>query len=174
MQVFGFCIAIWKYTRHGDSRWHLWWTMARAQTSQYYHLLVTFQRARNLMKMLWNHIFETRDAGGRSIVYSSQLGGEVLRKKRKKEKEIWSQIKANKQERNGLRFIFCIHVAKWSCSERVNKAVKVSHVYHFYSDSQVEFVKHTLIPLEVVWMLVAVATIGGELKAGNPNLGVLI
>lgn len=34
--------------------------------------------------------------------------------------------------------------------ERVNKAVKVSHVYHFYSDSQVEFVKHTLIPLEVV------------------------
>lgn len=64
--------------------------------------------------------------------------------------------KANKQEKVGLIFF---NIAKGSCSERADKAVKASHVYHFYSTFRGGF--GTLIPLEeAIFMLVIVASTG--------------
>jgi hypothetical protein len=66
--------------------------------------------------------------------------------------------KANKQEKVG--FVFFFHIAKGSCSERGDKAVKASHVYLFYSTFRGGF--GTLIPLEAICMLVIVASIGSN------------
>ena len=60
-------------------------------------------------------------------------------------------------------------MAKGSCTERVDEAVKASHVYRFYSTFQGGF--GTLIPLEAILiMLVIVASTGREFSWSNPML----